>query len=413
MRTASEHCGSSRFTVVPLAAILALCGCHSGGGGGPTNPNPASGYAYVASASATPGGAGAVYEYAVLSDGSLSPLAQASIAAGINPSALVLVGNGEYVYVVNAGDGSISQYRVAADATLTAMSPATVPNPGMHTFGSASGAAMVDPAGAYLYVVNTADDNVAQFSIGSDGQLTPLTPATVATAVAPRSIAAAFGTGFTSVYVLNSGSAGGAGSVSQYTRAVDGTLTLAKSTPLASGKSPALLAINEVSTVAYVFSNCDGTQCLGSIQPFTVGADGALTATGDSVTTGSHYFGVGMAFEQDDAGSTGYVLSNAVGVDTESGALWSYQAADSGALTATSPASLGTSGVAAALVQNSQFGTLYVLTTNSGALANTPATGGGLSIYAPGNGGTPTLLGTTTLEVPYPTALGVSVVLPP
>jgi hypothetical protein len=84
MRTASEHCGSSRFRVIPLAAILALCGCHSGGAGGPTNPNPATGYAYVASASATPGGAGAVYEYAVLSDGSLSPLAQASIAAGIN-----------------------------------------------------------------------------------------------------------------------------------------------------------------------------------------------------------------------------------------------------------------------------------------------------------------------------------------
>ena len=413
MRTASPHRGSSRFTVFPLAAVLALCGCHSGGGGAPTNQNPPTGYAYVASASATPGGAGTVYEYAVRSDGALTPLAQASIAAGINPSALVVVGNGEYVYVVNAGDGSISQYSVAADATLTALSPATVANPGMHTLGSTGAAALVNPGGGYLYVVNTADDNVAQFSIGIDGQLTSLTPSTVATDVAPISIAAGLNADSKSVYVLNAGPSGGAGSVSQYTRAVDGTLTPANSTPLAAGTSPSLLAINTASTVAYVFSDCAGTQCQGSIQPFTLGADGALTATGGNVTTGSHYRGVGMSFQQDVAASSGYVLSNALGVDTESGTLWSFQAADSGALTATSPPSQDVSGAAVALVQNFQDGTLYVLTSNSGALANTPATGGGLSIYALGIGDTPTLEGTTTLSAPYPTALGVWALLPP
>jgi hypothetical protein len=397
-----------------VAAIWALSGCGSGHGGAPSNQNnnqytPGS-YAYVASAGPTPGSAGAIYEYAVGIDGSLSPLAQPSIAAGINPSAMVVVGNGRYVYVVNAGDGSISQYTVAADATLTPMSPATVTNPGMQTLGTTGGAATVDPTGSYLYVANTADDDVAQFSIGGDGHLTPLTPATVATGAAPVSLV----TSFDDVYVLNSGAPGGAGSVSQYMENIDGTLTPTTSSPLAAGTDPAVLAIDEFSyDFAYVLSDCDGTQCLGSIEELTVGANGALTNTGSIVTTGSHYRAVGMVFNEPGLDFYGYALTNQMGVDTESGALSAYQLSKSGALAATSPASLSLPGVAIALVQSLQYGTLYVLTANSGADANTPATGGSVLVYTEGNGGTPTLLGTTKLLAPYPTAMGVWVLLPP
>jgi len=411
---ASFELGTLRLlSVIAVAASLASSGCGSDHGGGTINRNnqyAPNNYVYVASAGLAPGSTGTVYEYALGADGTLSPLAQPSIAAGINPSALVVVNIG-YVYVVNAGDGSISQYDTAADGTLTAMSPATVTNPGMHTLGTAGATATVDPTGNYLYVVNTADDNVAQFSIGGGGQLTPLTPATVATGVAPVSIVASN----TGVYVVNSNAAGRAGSVSQYTESADGTLTPTGSSPVAAGTNPSVIAIDEFSppSFAYVLSNCDGTQCLGSIRQFSVGANGTLTDTGSIVTTGSHYRGVGMVLDQTVSNATAYVLANEMGVDTESGALLSFPVGSAGALTATSPQSLSTPGVAVALLQTIQYGTLYVLTSDSGANANTPATGGSILVYSEGNGGTPTLLGTTTLSAPYPSAIGVWLLLPP
>jgi 6-phosphogluconolactonase (cycloisomerase 2 family) len=422
VRTSIDFGGLRRLTAFGLGAILATSGCGSGPDGSAVKqnnqnnqthyPDNATGFAYVASAGPTPGSAGAVYEYAVGGDGTLSPLAQPSIAAGLNPSVLVVAGNGGHVYVVNAGDGTISQYAVADDATLKPLSPATVTNPGMHTFGSTGGAATVDLIGGYLYVANTADDNVAQFSIGSGGQLTSLTPATVETGVAPVSvIAGATSSGV--YYILNSGAAGVAGSVSQYTQATDGTLTPTNDAPVTAGTNPSVLALGVLQNFVYAISNCDGTQCLGSIRQFSVGTNGALTDTGNIVTTGSHSFGVGMVLQNDPAGSSGYVLSNAMGVDTETGTLSSFQIGNSGALVATNPPTQTTPGLAVALTQPPPTGDLYVLTTNTGAYAGMPATGGSVFSFAEGNGGAPTLVGTTTLSVPNPTAMGVWVLLAP
>jgi hypothetical protein len=257
MRTTIDFGGLHRLSVVSLAAFLATSGCGSGNGGSGINqnnqhhyPDNSTGFAYVASTGPTPDSAGAVYEYSVGIDGTLTPLAQPSIAAGINPSSLAVVGNGGYVYVVNAGDGTISQYAVAIDATLTPLSPATVTNPGMHTLGATGGAATADPLGRYLYVANTADDNIAQFSIGSGGQLTPLAPATVATGVAPVSVVTSLvaSSGSPSYYVLNSGAVGAAGSVAQYTQGADGTLTPADSAPVAAGTNPSVIATGELDT---------------------------------------------------------------------------------------------------------------------------------------------------------------------
>jgi len=132
-----------RSTAFPLSGILALSGCGSGHGGAALPQNPPMGYAYVTSAGSSSGSAGAVYEYALREDGSASPLTKPSIGAGVNPAAIAVTRNGGYVYVVNAGDGSISQYAIASDSMLTAMNPAAVTNPGMHSFGVTGAAAAV------------------------------------------------------------------------------------------------------------------------------------------------------------------------------------------------------------------------------------------------------------------------------
>jgi len=43
-----------------------------------------------------------------------------------------------------------------------------------------SGAVTVDPSGRYAYVANQGGNNVSQYAIGTDGNLTAMTPATVA-----------------------------------------------------------------------------------------------------------------------------------------------------------------------------------------------------------------------------------------
>ena len=407
-----------RLTLLVAAALAALAGCGSGKDSGMIvvdhpNPDAPIAYAYVASAAATPGSAGAVYEYAILSDYSVSPLTPASVGAGISPSALVV--NAGHVYVVIVGDGTISQYTIGADNTLTPMNPASVTNPGMHTFGGTSGAAAVDPSGNYLYVANSADDTLSQFGIGGDGRLTPLAPSTVATGSQPVAIVTNTSSSGGVVYVVASGALGDIGTVAQYSEAANGTLTPANAAPLPAGTNPSGMAIDAAYSTAYVLSNCNGTQCTGSITQFTDGnsalTDGSLTDTGIVVTTASHFNAASMVI--DGAGANGYVLGNQMGVDTLSGALWHFQVGSTGALTAASASPVTLAGVAVAQALPIQGSALYVLTTNTGANAGAPATGGSIALYTLGTGGTPTLEATTTLAAPYPAALGIKVLLPP
>jgi 6-phosphogluconolactonase (cycloisomerase 2 family) len=393
------------------AALLALSACGSGESGSNTNPQPApSAYAYVASAGAGPSSAGAIYEYGILSDSSVAPLPQSSISAGIYPAAVV-IGQG-HVYAVNVGDGTISQYNVASDGTLTPMNPATVTNPAMHTFGAAPAAATIDPTGSFLYVTNAADNTLSQFSIGSDGQLTPLTPSTVATGVDPVSIVVAPVADSTpGYYVVNSGAPGDTGTVSLYSSGEDGTLTPVDSDTVAAGTNPSAIAVNNAFSTAYVMSNCDGAQCTGSIRQFAVGASGALTDTGAIATTGSHYDAVNMVINQDGANAYAYVLSNAMRVDSNAGALWEYGVESTGELTPASSPMLNIGPVAVA--QAIDVVSLYVLTTNSGANANTGSTGGNINFYSLGVGGAATLTATTKISAPQPVTMGVRFLLAP
>jgi Lactonase, 7-bladed beta-propeller len=412
----STDIGGSRL-LTALAALLALSGCGSGQSSStnytqPTSRQPSGrvAYVYVVSAGPNPGSAGVIYEYAVMSDYSVSPLPQASISAGIDPAAVVLAQG--YVYVVNVGDGTISQYDIAADHTLTPMNPATVTNPGMHTLGVAPVAATVDPTGSFLYVTNAADDTVSQFSITVGGQLVPLTPSTVATGVDPVAIVDALVPDSTAAYyVVNSGAPGDTGTVSAYSSGENGTLMPLGSDPLAAGTNPTAIAINDISTNVYVMSNCDGADCTGSIRQFAVGSGGALTDTGVIATTGSHYDAVDMAISQPGPNSYAYVLSNATGASTNAGALWQYGVGSTGELTPASPPMLNVDAVAVA--QTMQVGLLYVLTANSRANANAGSTGGNINVYGMGGDGAAILLAATKISVPHPVAIGIQALLPP
>lgn len=383
-----------------LAAALMLSACGSGDNSVPP-PSPMF-YAYVASAGTSPSAPGAIYEYGVYPPSGVSSLSQASIPAGVYPATVIV--NQQNVYVVNVGDGTISQYTIAPDNTLVAMTPATVINPGMHTPGPAPASAVID--GSYFYLVNTADNTLSQFSIGANGQLTPLTPSTVATGVAPVAILSVVvpNTSIQYFYVLNSGAPGDTGSVSVYaTSGQNGALTLIDSDTVAAGTNPTAITINDVFSTVDVMSTCATAQCSGSIKEFSIGAAAVLTDTGATVSTGSD--AVNMVVNDGGINSYAYVISNGAGADANAGALWQYGVQSTGELAPATPPTVAIG--SAAIAQYINVNSLFVLT------ANAAGNGGNLDYYALGTGGLATLNGTAKINAPYPTAMGVHILLDP
>ena len=317
---------------------------------------------------------------------------------------------------MNVGDGTISQYIIAADNSLVPMNPATVVNPGMKTLGVMPSAVVLDFAGSFLYVANSGDATLSQFSIGSAGQLTPLTPATVPAGIEPVSIAVTAGPSGGHVYVANSNISAptGMGSVSQFSMGVDGTLTPLNPATVAAGARPVAIAIDQAIApfgTAFVMSDCDSSTCTGSIIPFAVGADGELTAAGDVATTGAHYNAVDMVTDQSPSGGNAYVLTNLMGVDTDQGALWQFGVGNAGALSM--PPNQPTLDIGATALAQALFESrLCVLTSNVGVDGNS-GSGGSINCYTLGASGLPTLAASTMLATPRPNSMAVLFLLPP
>jgi DNA-binding beta-propeller fold protein YncE len=105
----------------------------------------------------------------------------------------------QYAYVVNSSnDNTLSQYSIGADGTLTPLDPATIPT------GQFPQNVTIDPVGGYVYVANYIDNSISQFVIGSTGALSSYMPGLIqeqpnsapwAVAIAPSGNAA---------YILNS-----------------------------------------------------------------------------------------------------------------------------------------------------------------------------------------------------------------
>lgn len=408
------HFGLMRLIMaLPCAVLVGVSGCGAGSGAVAPPPvvSPPVGFAYVTVMATSAGGVGTVYEYAVMDDGSVSPLAQVSVSAGVGPAALAL--SNRHAYVVNVGDGTVSQYSIEADNSLAPMNPPAVINPGMKTLGVMPSAVIVDPTGNFLYVANSGDDTLSQFSIGVSGQLTPLTPATVSAGTLPVSITVAGGPSGGHAYVVNSGAIvpAAAGSVSQFSIGIDGTLTPLNPATVSASASPVAIAIDQGIApfgTAFVMSDCEGSSCTGSIAQFAVGAGGELTATGVAVTTGGHYDAVSMVMDQ--SGGNAYVLTNLMGVDTDNGALWQFGVGKTGALSTPNQPTLSIG--ATALAQSLFVERLCVLTSNVGIGGNA-GSGGSINCYTLGAGGLPTLAASTMLATVRPVSMAMLFVLPP
>jgi 6-phosphogluconolactonase (cycloisomerase 2 family) len=389
-------------SALPWGACLFLSAC--GGSGDPAMDG--SGYAYIATvAPQSPQTAGTVYQYEVGSDGSLTALSAASITVGPNPRAIASDPSGHYVYVVN-GDNTISQYAVGGGGGLVALSPAIV-NITIPASNSPDYSATVDPQGRFLYIVVSPYDltappeaYIAAYAIGTGGQLTPLAPAYI---TAPIHAAGPLAIDSSGKHAYLAGGMAGptqpGGEVAEFSVADAGTLTAVAPVTITTPAFYSTIALS--GQTAYLLSPCVDTTCDGQIAEYTVQSDGSLAPTGATTLTGSHVIPISLV--TDASGSTAYLLTNLMGIDTNTGAVYQYAISSTGGLAPDSPASLG---VASGSVAQGTLGSkLQVLSSNHVGAAIGPP-GGHVDHYAIGADGRLTFVSTTSVAAAgYPTAM--------
>lgn len=238
----------SQYTISTAGALTPMATPTVPSGSNPSviTIDPSNRYAYVANfgtadTNMPPAGPSTIYQYAVGADGSLTALSTPTVPSGSGPNSIVVTPNAQYVYAVNVGDGTVSQYSIGSGGALSPLSPATVA-----TGASASSRPFgmtLDPKGLYAYVANSTDGTISQYTIGTGGVLVPMTPATVPA-----------GNGVSSVSVDPTGSylyatnrypsnTTSASTVSQYTIGSNGALTPMTTPTVPAGINPTAIAI--------------------------------------------------------------------------------------------------------------------------------------------------------------------------
>jgi 6-phosphogluconolactonase (cycloisomerase 2 family)/uncharacterized protein YjdB len=268
-------------------------------GGGPNGiaANPTAPYVYVANYNSSN-----VSQYSIGVGGLLTPLVTPTVAAGTNAASIALTPTGTYAYVANnnfpGATGSVSQYAIDALGTPTAGSLTPLSTPTVPA-GAWPNDVVVDPSGRFVYVVNSntnaSGNSISQYTIGANGLLTPMSPATVSTGTQPWSIT--IDAAGRNAYVPNRNN-GNVGTVSHYTiDATTGALTLAvpvapATNPVAAGTGPSSLAIDPSGGFAYVTNRYPVDATPHTISQYSIAANGDLTPLTPPATAGAQPTGI-------------------------------------------------------------------------------------------------------------------------
>jgi 6-phosphogluconolactonase len=343
------------------------------------------GYAYVANQyEASSAG---ISQYTIGPDGTLTANTPATVACGKTPVWVTVHPTGKYVYVANEQDQvvagtwacSISQYTVGSDGGLTPMATDKVLTGGVYPRSM-----VITPDGRFLYVVNIESSIISQFSIGGDGALTALSPATAACDT--YAVCLAMAPGGTHLYVCSTRN----GVIQQYAIGPDGQLTLLTPSSVTAGDATYLarnlnlqaITVSPAGSYAYVVDHQ-----YNQVWQFNIGTGGLLSAMSSprvAVGTGT---GSALAITLDPAGKYCYVGSSA----TPAAAVWQYTVGPAGALTpmGTPSVASGTYNGAAGVTVDSTGTYLYAADGNPGNL---------LSQYRIGSDGSLTPLSPATVS---------------
>ena len=116
--------------------------------------------------------------------GQLTQIGQSQ--TGFQPSALAIAPSGGFIYTVNAGDGTISEFALDQQTGATrALAGSPVPT-GLNPLGIA-----IDSRGRFAYAANFNSNEIWGYGIGADGTLHQLPGPKTLAAPRPKAIAVA------------------------------------------------------------------------------------------------------------------------------------------------------------------------------------------------------------------------------
>ena len=269
---------------------------------------------------------GGVSAYSISSNGALIPVPGSPFPAGSEPFSVAVHPTGKFAYVANSGDNTISAYSIGSNGALTPVpgSPFAVNPKGFPVPVSVA----VDPTGQFAYVANANDSTVSGYSIGSNGGLTPIpgSPFVLLQGHTPVSIAVDPTSNLVFVYVANQQS----NTVDCFTIGSNGALIPVAAGPFFGypdiGRLPNSVAVDAIGQFLYVVSEEDSTVSAFSIDP--------ALGTGDDVP-GSPFYdagGIPVSVTVDPTGRFVYV-ANSGSIAGVPGNVSAYSIGSSGALT--------------------------------------------------------------------------------
>ncbi len=272
----------SQFTIGAGGALVPMSPAtiSTGTGAQPVSVaiNPSGTYAYVVNQIA--GNYGNVLWYSIGATGALgsasAPLSPGAGTDELSSVAVTLSGRNVYVTTLR-NDYVVYQYTVGANGALVAMNPASV------EAGSSPRQITIHPSGKYAYVACFDYGNIYQYTIDSNsGALSPMSPAAVNAGLQPFNITVHPSGKYAYVPNWNSND------VSQFNiDANSGALSAMSRATVPAGLSPLTIAVDSTGKYAYV-TNSGG----GNISQYSIGGDGSLTAMPNTPATGANPWSV-------------------------------------------------------------------------------------------------------------------------
>jgi 6-phosphogluconolactonase len=199
--------------------------------------------------------------------GSFKQVLGSPYPTGISPSSVWVHPSGKFAYVSNAGENTISLFKIGSTGALTEVTPRTPTD-------LQPAALVIDPGGAFLFAVNSASNTISAYSItASSGALSPITGSPYPTS-GFTPIRGAISPSGKFLYVANSNSA----SISGFAVNSSGGLSPVPHSPILVGNGPNWIAIDPAGKFLYVANLQDGT-----FSGFTIDAStGGLAAVNGS-----------------------------------------------------------------------------------------------------------------------------------
>jgi 6-phosphogluconolactonase (cycloisomerase 2 family) len=223
----------------------------------------------------------------------LTAVGTGTVATGNYPNGVTIDPADKHAYVANLKDSTVSQFSIGTDGTLIPLTPATVSTLPTSTGTPNPSAIAIDPTGKYAYVTNFGDDlpappagasTITQYTVNADGTLSLNSAATAVTGSGPNAITFVVTSSGEYAYVVDVGD----GTVSQYSISSTGVLTALSPATVTSGTGVATtkpfgVAVNPAGTYLYVANAGENT-----ISQFSISqTNGTLTLLAPAVASGT------------------------------------------------------------------------------------------------------------------------------